>query len=260
MMSDRLRFYVIPTVFTIVSLTVLISLGNWQLQRLDWKRDLIANARERPKLPPVPAPGPETWSDFDFDHYDLRPVAVTGRFDAEEIHVYTVLNKPNGRQRGQGFWIMAPFVTSGGWTLMVNRGFVPGANKKLDSRPGSEAPRQDTRLVGLVRRAPKANSFTPDNNLQRNEWYLRDPTAIGRHLGVEDADLAPYSLDLIADMTPPGGLPQAGETRMNYANSHLQYAVTWYGLALTLIGVYIAFMWSRLRAGRVADPQDLSDN
>lgn len=257
-MSDRLRFFVIPTIFMIVVLTVLVSLGNWQVQRLHWKRDLVTNARERPKQTPVPAPGPDTWPDFDFDHYNFQPVAVTGRFGADEIHVYTVLTKPNGTHRGQGFWIMAPFVTSDGWTLMVNRGFVPGAKKQAQSRPGSEAPEGVVELVGLVRRAPKANSFTPDNNVESNEWYLRDPVAIGQHLGVEDAKLAPYSVDLIAGMTPSGGLPQAGETRMNFTNSHLQYAITWYGLALTLIGVYVAFMWTRWRAGKSSDPQALS--
>lgn len=252
-----MRYFVIPTLFTISALAVLVTLGNWQLQRLEWKTDLIANARERPQLAPVPAPGPETWSGFDFDAFDLRPVSLTGRFGPGEVHVYTVLTKPKGPRGGQGFWIMAPFVTKDGWTVMVNRGFVPGANKLPDSRPGSVAPTGEVDIVGLVRRAPKPNSFTPDNNIESNEWYLRDPIAIGRHFGVKPAELAPYSLDLRADATPPGGLPQAGETVVTFTNSHMQYAVTWYGLALTLIGVYIAFMWSRLRAGR-ASPGDMA--
>lgn len=255
MMSDRMRFFVIPTVFMVGALTVLVSLGNWQLQRLDWKTELIANAQERPGLSPVPAPGPEDWPDFDFDEQDLRPVTVTGRFGPGEVHVYTVLTKPNGPEGGQGFWIMAPFVAADGWTVMVNRGFVPGAKKQPDARPGSEAPEGESRIVGLIRRAPKPNSFTPDNNIESNEWYLRDPVAIGLHLGVKATDLAPYSLDLRADETPSGGLPQAGETVVTFTNTHMQYAVTWYGLALTLIGVYLAFMWTRLRAARTADPQ-----
>lgn len=247
-MSDRFRNVIIPTVFMIGSLLVLVFLGNWQVERLSWKRELIANAVERPQLPPVAAPGPETWSDFDFDHYDYRAVRLSGRYGDGEVHVYTVLSKPNGDFAGQGFWIVSPFVTADGWTVIVNRGFVPGDKKDLSSRPESGVGTGDVDLVGLVRRVPLANSFTPDNNLETNEWYLRDPGQIGRHLGVPANKLAPYSIDLVANMIPPGGLPQAGETRIAFTNSHLQYAITWYGLALTLLGVYSAFMWGQWRA------------
>ena len=246
-MSDRLKNYVIPTVFMIFALSGLVALGNWQVQRLYWKRDLIAAVTERPKLPPIAAPGPESWSDFDFDRYDYRAVFLEGRYREGEVHVFTALSQPNGQYGGQGFWIMAPFETVDGWTVMVNRGFVPGSKKDPASRPEADAAADPARVVGLVRRAGVANDFTPENNLADNQWYVRDPVAIGRHLGVAANRLAPYSVDLVAAMTPSTGLPQAGETRMSFTNSHLQYAVTWYGLALALVGVYGAFIWSNWR-------------
>jgi len=254
-LSDRVRFYVVPTVFLLCTLPVLLALGTWQVQRLHWKQDLIENATERPKRPPVAAPGPAAWPDFDYDRTDYLPVAVSGRYAPGEVHVYTVLTTPqSGSHRGQGYWIMAPFVTADGWTAIVNRGFVPGPKKQPETRPEPETSASDgpIRLVGLVRRRPEPNSFTPENNLSANQWYRRDPVAIGAHFGVPADRLAPYSLDLVAAMTPSSGLPQAGETRMQFTNSHLQYAVTWYGLALTLIGVYAAFILGRLRAGKKA--------
>lgn len=249
-MTDALKNYVIPTVFATCALAVLVSLGTWQVQRLGWKEDLIAKATERPRAEPVPAPGPTTWSPFDFDRFDYSAVRMTGRFGPEEVHVYTALTSPKGPLGGQGYWVMAPFETVDGWTIVVNRGFVPYTRKDPTTRLPEAADGAPQTLVGLIRRPGLGNRFTPENDVAKNVWYARDPAAIGRHFGVAPDRLAPYSVDLVAAMTPPGGLPQAGETRQSFSNNHLQYAVTWYGLAATLVGVYGFFILSRVRADR----------
>jgi surfeit locus 1 family protein len=89
-----------------------------------------------------------------------------------------------------------------------------------------------------------ANYFTPENEPARDSWYRRVPSEIARARKIERA--APFTVD--ADSTPnPGGLPQGGGTRVSFPNNHLQYVVTWFGLALSLAGVFAAYAWQRLR-------------
>ncbi|MEM1048810.1 MAG: SURF1 family protein [Pseudomonadota bacterium] len=249
-MTDSLKNYVFPSVFAACAFAVLISLGAWQVERLGWKEELIARATERPRSEPVPAPGPATWSPFDFDRYDYMPVRMTGRFGPDEVHVYMALTSPRGPRGGQGYWVVAPFETVDGWTVVVNRGFVPESHKDPSTRPSDASSDGEQTLVGLIRRPGLGNRFTPENDIAKNVWYARDPAAIGQHFGIAADRLAPYSVDLVAAMTPPGGLPQAGETRQSFSNNHLQYAVTWFGLAATLVGVYGFFMLARFRAAR----------
>ncbi|MEM8811510.1 MAG: SURF1 family protein [Pseudomonadota bacterium] len=252
-MTERLRFIILPTVFALCVLPVLLALGTWQLKRLAWKEDLIRTVTERPTRDPVPAPGPEDWTAFDFSRYDYLPVNLTGRFGEDEVHVYTALSTANGPLSGQGYWVVTPFEASDGWTVIVNRGFIPDDRKDQQTRPNSVPPMGSVTLTGLIRRPGTGNRFTPDADPDANIWYARDPAAIGAHFGVQKDRLAPYSIDLAAAMTPEGGLPQAGETLMRFSNNHLQYAVTWYGLALTLVGVYGAFIWGRLKRRREGD-------
>jgi surfeit locus 1 family protein len=87
------------------------------------------------------------------------------------------------------------------------------------------------------------NLFTPSNDPARGEWFVRDPRAIAAAFAL--TRVAPFTID--ADATPnPGGLPAGGETRLNFPNNHLGYALTWFGLAAALAGVFGAFAWQRL--------------
>jgi len=97
------------------------------------------------------------------------------------------------------------------------------------------------------------SAFTPDNSPQTNIFYRRSITALSAAKGVSPP-VAPFSIDLTASFTPPGGLPQAGETRIRFANNHLSYALTWYGLALAAFGVFVAFAVMRLRGDGLTGP------
>jgi surfeit locus 1 family protein len=89
--------------------------------------------------------------------------------------------------------------------------------------------------------------FSPDNDPGRNAWYRRDPAEIASAMKLER--VAPFTID--ADATPnPGALPEGGRTRINFPNDHLGYALTWFGLALALAGVFGVFAWQRLRQAR----------
>lgn len=241
-----------PSLFALIGLAILVSLGAWQVQRLSWKEALIARVEAGTRAAPIPAPAPDAWAGLDFESMEYRPVTASGRFrHGDEAHVHAVLGSPRGRFGGVGYWVLTPFVTEAGWTVIVNRGFVPDRAKDPQTRVGGQVEGPVT-LTGLLRRPDERSFATPEDDIARNVWFARDPAAIGRARGLDAGGLAPYFIDAAFDLSLPDGLPQGGETILAFPNNHLQYAVTWFGLAAALAGVYIAFMIGRLK-GRDAD-------
>jgi surfeit locus 1 family protein len=280
-MLDRLRQARLlwPTVAALAGLAVLIGLGTWQLERKRWKEDLLAKIAERVHAPPIPLvdlkledlprwlrenlPGGKGLllrvdedKDEDKGDFEYRHVSVTGRFlhDKEQ---YLYAPTP----AGLGWHVYAPLQIAPGKVVWINRGFVPDARKAPATRPEGQVA-GEVEVKGLVRLPRGQGLFTPQNDVQKNLWYWPDIAAMTRAAFPEGPGNAPggpqrpRSLPLVIDADgqpePPGGLPKGGVTRLQLPNRHLEYAVTWYGLALTLIGVYLAFAISRWRAaGRV---------
>ena len=178
------------------------------------------------------------------DRDEYRRVTARGAFRHDrEVQVYTVVSEQKGRLAGPGYWVMTPLELNSGAAVIVNRGFVPLDRRLPDTRSAGQVPGQTT-VTGLLRMPEQATLFSPENDPARNAWYRRDPGEIARALKLER--VAPFTID--ADATPnPGGLPEGGRTRINFRNDHLQYAVTWFGLALALAGVFAAFAWQRLQ-------------
>jgi len=224
---------------------ILIGLGTWQLQRLAWKEALIAAASERPDAPAVAPPGPTAWPDFDLDAWNYRRVRLQGSYGPGEAYAWTVLSTPKGgRHAGQGYFVGAPFTTADGFTVLVNRGFVPDDRKDPASRPEGATPDGPTTVEAIIRRDDPPSFITPAPNARTGVFHSRDIAEMADYLGVT-GPVAPYSVDLVAAETPPGGLPQAGESQITFTNNHLQYALTWYGIAAALVGVVIAALWRR---------------
>lgn len=228
-----------------VAFAVLVALGTWQVQRLHWKQALIAAARERPNAPAVEAPGPRDWPAFDIEEWDYRRVSLTGSFGPLEAHSFISIPDPRGRYGGPGYFVIAPFVTEDGWTVLVNRGFVPQDMKEPAARPGSGPPEGTVTMEGIVRQNDPPNFLTPAPDPDTRTVFSRDIGTLSALLGVRVGTVAPYTVDLVAEETPEGGLPQAGEYRVDFPNNHLGYALTWYGLAACLLGVVIAAVAGR---------------
>lgn len=236
-MRPRSLFW--PTLVTIAGSAVLAGLGTWQMHRLTSKTQLIATVEARVNADPVPLPGQSEWPQLDLGRMEYRPVTAAGVFDhAHEFHVFTQLSQPRGRHGGPGYWIITPLLLDGGGTVMVNRGFVPREFKDPTTRPAGQASGPVT-VTGLIRAPERQQAFVPDNDRENNVWFFRDVAAMAAASG--HSDVAPFLVDERASAVP-GGLPQAGETQIVFRNDHLQYALTWYGLALCLAGVYIA-LW-----------------
>jgi surfeit locus 1 family protein len=241
------RSLIVPTVAAVVAFAILVSLGAWQVQRLHWKEDLIARVNARLDAPPVAAPEPTAWPTLDLAATEYTRVTVAGVYDtAREAYVVHTLTEPKGKYGGIGFLVMTPLETANGWTVYINRGFVPGDRKLPSARSGGETTGPAT-VTGLLR-APRSRAwFSPADDVSGNAWFSRDPSLYAAAYGAASTRIAPYIVDADFDPSLPGGLPQGGETVVDFPNSHLGYAITWFGLAAALAGVFGVFAVRRFR-------------
>jgi surfeit locus 1 family protein len=232
-------------VLAVAGLAVLIGLGNWQMSRKAWKEGLLAQIETRVHAPPISlSEALRRWRDSgDVEYLHVR---VTGRFlHARERHVFAL-----DERLGPGFHIYTPLQTPEGQLILVNRGFVPTALKDPSARAAGEVDGPVT-LTGLARRPSPRGAFTPASEPARNLFYWPDyqgMLASVPEAGREDLSALPFFLDADAEPANTGGFPRGGVTRLTLPNRHLEYALTWYGLALTLIGVFAAFARTRLSA------------
>lgn len=235
---SRVRRLIVPGLATLVCAAILAALGTWQLHRLAWKEGLLQAVAERSTGAPLALHGLADFAELSADGDEYRRVSVRGRFDhAKEIQVYTILGEQKGPFGGPGYWVLTPLALDGGGTVFVNRGFVPPDRRNPATRTAGQLA-GDVAVTGLLRAPEQRNLFTPADDPAKGAWYNRDPAEIAPALGIADA--APFLVD--ADGAPnPGGLPEGGETRLVFTNSHLQYALTWYGLGLGLVGVFLAW-------------------
>jgi len=205
-----------------------VALGSWQLRRLAWKEALIARVDQRLQAP-AEAPPPRTqWAALGAaDAY--RKLCLEGAFLPERETLVQAVTR-----LGPGWWVLAPLRTAQGDLVLVNRGYVDAAHRDAASRPA--APGSDQRKVcGLLRLSEPGGAFLRHNAPGEGRWYSRDVAAIAAAQDLPAAELAPYFLD--ADDHPnPAGWPVGGLTVVQFRNSHLGYALTWYGLALLAAG------------------------
>lgn len=247
MTAPVLRRLIAPGLATLIVLAILLSLGFWQVRRLHWKEALIARVESRLDAAPVPAPGPAAWQGLDLAEAEYTPVSVTGTFaNDREIHVVGSLTEPKGPRGGFGVFVMTPLTTTDGWTVYVNRGFVPEDRQDPESRKGGEISGETT-VTGLLRQPHDRTWFMPADDATKNQWFSRDPALYAAAQGVSPAAVAPYLIDARFDPALPEGLPQGGETIVSFPNNHLQYAITWFGLAAALVGVFAFVVRGRLR-------------
>ena len=241
-----MRSLILPGILSLLGIAILLGFGFWQLDRLAWKNDLIARVEARTNAPVAALPPESEWKNVDAERDEYRRVTARGifRHDLETL-VYTVASEEPGRIAGPGFSVLTPLVLPSGAAVIVNRGFVPLGRKDPVARREGQV-MGEVVVTGLLRTPEDAGYFTPANDPARDAWYRREPAEIARARQLDRA--APFTID--ADATPnPGGLPQGGGTRVRFANNHLQYVVTWFGLAIALAAVFAAFAWQRLRDG-----------
>ena len=217
MMSRRLLW---PALAGLPVLIILLGLGTWQAERLAWKTDILARIAAAEAAPPAPFNDPPA---------PYAKLEALGRFD----HTREALLGVEIRANRMGARLVVPFLRDSGPPLLVDRGWVP-----LDGLAGLPRPEGPQRIMGYVRIGEPAGRFAAQDDVAGRRFFHFDPAAIGTALGVPG--MAPYGLVLLGQ---PGNLPEPAQTLPRPRNNHLGYAITWYGLALSLIGVFAAFAW-----------------
>lgn len=235
--QGRMRSTWVLAIFACLLLVAFIgfaSLGVWQVQRMAWKRDLISRVDARVHAAPVPAPTRAQWPAVSDASDGYRHVSVAGRFmPGMESRTLAVT------ELGSGYWSLAPLRMDSGDYVLINRGFV---------RAGDEAaPMPQGRVVvnGLLRISEPDGGFLRHNDPAQQRWYSRDVAAIARSHGLPSDRAAPFFID--ADRESASTLwPRGGLTVVKFRDSHLSYALTWFGMALlTLVGAAFLFASER---------------
>lgn len=216
------RRLLLPSVVTLLALLVLLGLGTWQVERLAWKTDLLARFAAAEAGPPAPLTDPPP---------AFGKVAVTGRFDhAREALVGLELHGTT-----LGGRLVTPLLRPEAPAILVDRGWVPFERDRPVSHPDGEVT-----LTGWIRPGETAGWTAPTDDPAGRRFYTLDPAAIGAALGLPR--VAPW---VLVAMGPATGLPEPSATMPRPTNNHLGYAITWYGLAAGLLGVFV--VWARHR-------------
>lgn len=237
------RGRIVAAAATLVALAILVALGMWQLERKAWKEGLIAQIEARAYGEPAAPPVPAEWEGWSAAKGEYARVRLLGTFQHDkEVAIHGLMPGQRGAPV-QGFYVFTPMRLQDGATIVVNRGFVPTELRSRAVRQGGETT-GEVAVTGLVRAPERRGWFVPPNDPGRDDWFVRDLGDIAQARGLER--IAPFYVD--ADSTPnPGGWPRGGQTRLALTNDHLQYALTWFGLALTLLGVAGASAFRRAR-------------
>lgn len=227
-----------PTLMTLPAVLGSLALGTWQVQRLQWKNELIAERQARRDAPPLAAL-PES---FVAARDEFRKVRVTGRF-LHEKEMYLAARSFRGNA---GYHVLTLLVLAGDRTILVNRGWIPLDRKSPASREPANRP-GEAAVEGYLRAESGPGWFTPANEPAKNFWFFVDLPAMAKAHGI--AKLEPFYIEA-GPAENPGGFPVGGVTRFEIPNDHLQYAITWFSMAI--IGIVIYLLYHRRRAHDLA--------
>lgn len=236
-------------VIALIMVSVLASLGVWQLRRKEEKRTLIGALNVRLAGASVALPSPAGWSALTPEHDEFLRVRFSATFEPKpDVMVYSSGSAVRDDISGPGTWAFMPARLADGRTVVINAGFVQNT---MQDR--AQQDRTVTRLVtgtpveltGYIRFPERSGWFTPQPDTTKRLWFSRDHLAMAQALGwSRDGEVAPFYIDLESPV-PASGVPKPGPLQVRLKDDHLQYAITWFGLALV---VAIAFgFWVRGR-------------
>lgn len=232
---------VLVTLFALAGIVGFARLGVWQVERLFWKKALIERVEARIHATPIAPPGPAAWPDITEAEYTR--VTLTGRFLHDREALVQAVT-----ERGAGSWVLTPLVTDAGFTVLINRGFVPPERRERATR-AQALPDGSVTVSGLLRLSEQGGAFLRTNAPAQDRWHSRDVAAIAAARGL--TAVAPYFVD--ADATAnSGGFPVGGLTVVRFPDNHLVYAATWFALA-AMLAAALAFVLrheTRLRRAR----------
>lgn len=229
----RFKLTLWPTLTTLPMLAVLVGLGQWQLDRLDWKAARIDERKARAADLPITLPDAGQIPAADLLY---RPVTVTGQY-IHDREMYLLNRVLDGKP---GVHVITPLIRAdNGSVLLVDRGWAPFGWPETNSRPQISEPLVVT-VTGIVRPPPPPGWLVPNNRPSENQWYFVDLAAMAR-----TASVPPFTdYYVFATAESPAGAadyPIANQWRVDLPNNHLSYAITWFALAGVLLLVYLGY-------------------
>ena len=242
-MIDR-RSLLLPGVVVAAAFAVLIALGVWQLERKAWKENLIATLAERMATPPSAVPPRGQWPNLTAAVDEFQRVRMNVQFaSSREARVYSGGAGLRDDVKGPGYFAFSPARLPDGSAVVVNRGYVDNPNPDASLTPIA-LPEAAVAIVGALRWPEQPGWFVAPYSERQDLWFARDHRAMAARYGW--GDVAPFYIEMESP-APPGGLPRPGSLTVKLRNDHLGYALTWFGLAAVLAGVFAFWLRSRRR-------------
>jgi cytochrome oxidase assembly protein ShyY1 len=237
------------TVIALVMIAVLVSLGVWQLKRRTEKHVLIAALTERLAEPPVPLPPPSEWSRLTPAKDEFRRVQVSAILQPRpDAMIYTSGSSVRSDVSGPGTWAFVPARLLSGENVVINMGFVPNTMQNRAQQDRAVTPLlsgQPVLLTGYLRFPETAGLLSAHEDTGKRLWFVRDIAGMAQALGWDV--IAPFYVDLETPV-PPSGVPKPGPLDVHLKDDHLQYAITWFGLALAVLGTFGFWVAGRRRS------------
>ncbi len=244
-MIDR-RSLLLPGIVAAAAFAILIALGVWQLERKAWKESLIATLAERMSAKPLPLSSRGQWQDLAPAADEFRHVRLRLQFDPKrEARVYSGGAGLRDDVKAPGYFAFAPARLPDGSTVVVNRGHVDNPTPDASLKPIA-VPDSAVDVAGALRWPEPPGWFVTPYSQRQDLWFVRDHRAMAAHYGW--GEVAPFYIEMESP-APAGGVPRPGSLTVKLRNDHLGYALTWFGLAAVLLGVFAVWARSRKRAG-----------
>jgi len=236
--SSARKGILIPTLATLAAFAVLAALGQWQLSRKVWKETLVDAMTQRLAAAPQELPPPAEWNTLTPGNAEFRRVKLTGEYlPVRDTYAYVAGSALRNDIKEPGYFVFRPMKLANGRIVAINRGYVP--LEYMEQTPAGPA-----EVVGYIRFPEKAAWFMTESNSDGDTWFVRDPQAMAKARGW--GEVAPFYIDQELPV-PASGMPRPSALSVTLRNDHFGYALTWFGLAAVLAGVYLAWLISRRR-------------
>jgi len=217
-----------PLIFTVFSIITLICLGFWQIKRMYEKQEFLTNLKTNLAKPP-------TEIDISSNNMILATkIIINGQFiSGHDLHLY---GQRSGSSDKNGYYLLSPFKTDDNKIVIVARGWFSQLNKRKMfnvSNPGHQS------ITGVILMAEKQKLFVPHNDLKNNVWFTLDLQQIAKAIKMDIENY--YLLSFDEEDLPANLEPISSKSLLSIRNDHLQYAITWFALAIAIMVIYIVY-------------------
>ena len=205
------------SVFVYFIILVLLSLGCWQLYRLNWKLNLIQEIENSLKKDPIEL--------SKVNEKNFLRIQASGEIDFDkQIYLYNLNDKGK-----PGFEVVNPILINKE-NYLINRGWIP-----FDQKDQPEINLLDeNKIIGTLKLQSKASTFKPENDIEKNYWFTLDRDDVFKYTGKNFSNFIIY-------LNGDYNIPKPKVITANISNNHKKYAITWFSMAISILLLYLYF-------------------